>query len=146
MNMQDFWKNKQVPEIAGDICFADGRVVVFENSECCNGFSYRIHHIDSFDVNGCDVDIINECIVKGRKGTLYYGGGSMGNEGYLIYTDNNDLLIWCMSLSFSNPFVSARFTEDEKNIIALTEIDYEFFIPIENPEYMTCISHNPWGY
>lgn len=138
MNMQDFWIKGQLPELMGDMCFSDGRMVIFNEKKCCKKYSYEIRKIDSYIVDGYDIEVFTP------NYKVFFGGGDMGNYGYLVYTDDKNNILWYMFLDYCNPFIKVDFDVDK--LIATTEIDYVFTIPLDEPEKMTSISYNPWGY
>lgn len=144
--IQYYWKRKNISIL--DLVYADGSIVSFKENWCRKKYNilckstlktykvdYPLFEDDAIEIYNSVTNSLNGYIV-------YYGAGCMGNEGFVAYTDDNDKLLWSMFFTFSNPFLNLEIIDN--NIIARTERDFIFTIPVENPEQISCVPTNSW--
>ena len=142
MNLQEHWNRELLPDMY-DLCFASGRVINFNENACLSKFNFKEDFVVDFKEEGYEIDVY-ESVITPTGFKVHRGAGAMGNVGFAAYEGLDGKLIWSLMLSFSNPFWAVEVVGNL--IIARTEIDYIFKIPIDHPEEISCVSENPWGY
>ena len=145
MTLQDYWNKKEL--VGGEIIFADGRTIFLEENWCRKRYgvsetSTLKEEEEKYEIEGTSFDVIGQAVHPKTGHIAYRGWGSMGNEGFVAYANENGQLFWLLFLDFSNPFFEVYF-EDE-NIVAVTELKYTFRIPFDEPEKLSCVPFHSW--
>lgn len=74
--------------------------------------------------------------VQDTMGRLYYAGeGGMGNEGFVVCTDEFDNFQWAMFSKVSNPFYKIEIENNSLNVFSSYDLKYQ--IDIYYPELIT---------
>ena len=152
MKLQEYWEKNLIPGING-ITFKDGKVLLYLDGDCRKPVPFKFEETTllregkgySFEDIGREFDAYVEVIHIESQGSVICGECEMGDQGFVLFKDNNNIVIWSLFQNFANPFLNDL--RIENNIIYVTtEIQYCFKIPIYNPEKLSCISKNIWGY
>jgi len=150
--LQKYWENGVIPGIEG-ITFQNGKVFLYLDGDCKTKTPFRFRETTlaneekdySFENMSIEVDIYTEVIHEESKGSVVCGECEMGNQGFVLFKNKDNVAIWSFFQSFANPFLNDL--KIENNLIYVsTEIQYFFEIPIYNPERLSCVSKNPWNY
>ena len=149
MSLQHFFYQDILPGIDG-FTFKDGKVLCLQERKCLPSYTFEETTIkeEAKKYEGNIVSrfqIYKEILHLEGKGSICYGECEMGNEGFIFYKNEFGMIEWSFFQSFANPFVKAYF-KDSETVIATTEIDFEFTIPIYNPQNLFAISKNNFGW
>lgn len=146
MTLQEYWNKKELS--SADITFADGSTINLEENWCRQKYNIlsrgRIEEdeIDNVNDSGTAFDVLGEVVHPITGHIAYKGEGSMGNEGFVAYADEHGTLFWLIFLDFSNPFWSIKF--EGETIVATTELEFTFTIPLSAPEKLSCKAVHSW--
>lgn len=147
MTLQDYWEQETIPSVIG-FALKDGKTLNFKNLQlqCRDTYEFIEGELSTDEyIDAMELQIYFEFLVPATQGKVVGGAIAMGNEGFILYVNEDGEIQWSMFQMFSNPFFNT--TTVQGNIIhAITELNHHYTIPIFEPQNISCISKNEWGY
>lgn len=61
---------------------------------------------------GVSIGISSKSPIQSHIGNIYFGEGSMGNEGFVACTDSHNNFIWSIFFDFTNPLISGHIEDN----------------------------------
>lgn len=136
---QLLWENEQLFAGVDGIVYND-KIVVLDYFKSINdvdniynsvvmGETTLEKELETYDLNGAinnileigvPIGISSKSPILSHIGKIYFGEGSMGNEGFIACTDYNNNYIWSIFFDSTNPLISGYI---ESNFLYLTSSD-----------------------
>ncbi|MCF6402652.1 hypothetical protein L3C95_11120 [Chitinophaga filiformis] len=144
-SIQQHWNESELPGLDA-ILFSDGTMIIlniyasiaktgrrYYASPMCETTLKSVEKYDDDVWRHIQRHPASFVLPDGKK--VYFGEGTMGQEGFVALTENNDQLIWALFCTNSNPFVSGEFVNGR--IRVYSTYDLYFNIDILTPEKIT---------
>ena len=144
-SVQEHWSKSELPGLNA-VLFSDGSMIMLNfyagiTKTGKRHYASPICETTAQSVEKYNGDVWREIqqhpasftLPDGRK--VYFGEGTMGQEGFVALTENSDQLIWALFCTDSNPFVSGEFVNGK--IRVYSTYDLYFNIDILTPEKIT---------
>lgn len=131
--IQENWEDKKLHYDDG-VLFANGDfyhfdIINLKLNEQLIDKKVTKNSIDSLQL--VDVFIQDKISLAKNMGQVFVGSGGLGADGFIVFSSNDNKLVWSIFSESTNGFIEVQQKEDI--LIVESGSGYNYSIPIENP-------------